>query len=152
DRAGVVVVARVDRVEVEGAGRVELVRLRVRNGAVDDRVRGRGQIGRASCREGVGVEGVGDGAEGMRGVAAERGGVVGRGTDVDRARGRDSGRERRRVRADGSSVVCSADLDRAGVVVVARVDRVEVEGAGRVELVRLRVRNGAVDDRVRGRG
>src|SRR5438067_10587679 len=78
DRAGVVVVAGVGRPEVEGAGRVELVRLRVRQRAVGDRVDGRGQVLDQAGAVVVGVEGVGNGAARARGCAGERGRVVSR--------------------------------------------------------------------------
>src|SRR2546423_8820032 len=54
-------------------------------------------------------------------------------------------------RSDGDRLGGAAAVHRAGVVVVAGVDGLEVEGAGRVELVRLGVRNGAVDEGVGGR-
>src|SRR5207248_170495 len=97
DRAGVVVVAGVGRPEVEGAGRVELVRLRVRQRAVGDRVDGRGQVLDQAGAVVVGVEGVGNGAARVRGCAGERGRVVSRVTDLDRAGGHDRGRDARRV-------------------------------------------------------
>src|SRR5437764_1259773 len=55
DRAGVVVVAGVGRPEVEGASGVELVRLRVRDGAVDERVRGRRQVSDQAAADGLGT-------------------------------------------------------------------------------------------------
>src|SRR2546430_6387313 len=59
---------------------------------------------------------------------------------------RDHGRDDGAVRADGQRLGGAAAADRAGVVVVTGVGRPEVEGAGRVELVRLRVRDCAVDE------
>src|SRR5205823_4766173 len=141
DRAGVVVVAGVGGDEVEGAGRVELVRLRVRHVAVAERVDVRGQVGDQAGAVVLGVEGVGNRPSCIRGRTGQRGRVVGRVTDLDRAGRHDHRRDARRVPADGQRLGGTAAADRAGVVVVAGVGGDEVEGAGRVELVRLRVRH-----------
>src|SRR5207248_295616 len=113
--------AGVGRPEVEGAGRVELVRLRVRQRAVGDRVDGRGQVLDQAGAVVVGVEGVGNGAARARGCAGERGRVVSRVTDLDRAGGHDRGRDARRIRADGDGVG-GGDF----------FDLPEVDGVGRV--------------------
>src|SRR5206468_3170533 len=112
DRTGVVVVARVDGVEVEGAGRVELVRLRVRDGAADDRVDGRGQVFDQAGAVVVGVERVADGAARIRGRAGQRGGVVGRGADATRFPYTTRFRARRVIRADGQRLGGAAAVDR----------------------------------------
>src|SRR4026209_2657863 len=69
DRGRVVVVAGVGGDEVEGAGVVELVILRVRHGAGYDRVRVRGQVGDQPGAVVLGVERVAAAAARVRGGA-----------------------------------------------------------------------------------
>src|SRR5205823_6290915 len=123
DRAGVVVVAGVGRPEVGGADRGALVRIRVRQPAVGDRVHGRGQVLDQAGAVVVGVEGVGNGAARVRGCAGERGRVVSRATVFPYATLFRSGRDARRIRADRDRLGGTAAADRAGVVVVAGVGR-----------------------------
>src|SRR5438094_190139 len=93
--------------------------MRVWQGAGYDRVRVRGQVGDQFGAVVVGVELVGDAGAGVGGAAGQRGRVVGRGTDADRAGRRDDGRDARSVRADGQRLGGAAAADRTGVVVVA---------------------------------
>src|SRR5204862_1347339 len=109
---------RVRYVTVVQACALPLLRLRVRQRAVGDRVDGRGQVLDQAGAVVVGVEGVGNGAARVRGCAGERGRVVSRATDLDRAGGHDRGRDARRIRADRERLggTAAADRDRESVV------------------------------------
>ncbi len=100
DRAGVVHITGVGGLPVEGAGRVERVRVRVRGSTVADRVRIRRHVRHQARALVVRVDRVRDRPTGVRGRTTDRGRVVHRGTDRDRAQIRQRRRHRRAVRPD----------------------------------------------------